>query len=891
MPLHSRLSALLAGVLLLSGLPALAQRGAGLDAQRYDPAIPTLSSVLGHAPGEELTTPEEITGWFARLAAAAPDRVKLVEYARSHQGRPLTYAVIARPDVMAALPAAQADMRRLASGARFPDAELRALIRRTPAVAWMSYGVHGDEVSSPEAALALSYRLVAAVGDPLVEAILANTIVVIDPLQNPDGRNRFIQTFEDARGIEPQADRFAAERDQPWPGGRFNHALFDMNRDWFALTQPETRGRVRALLEWNPVVVVDGHEMDGDQTYFFPPVADPVNPNITASQMQLEELIGRNNAAWFDRLGYDYFTREIFDAFYPGYGDMWPKLNGAIALTYEQGSPRGLLFERTSGEHLSLSDALDRHLAASLSTLEALARNKEEFLRRYAEDRRSEAEAGRTAKDRFILIDLAQRRGEAEELGRRLVLQGIETVRLSPGAQACGAVFPAGALAVDTAKPNRPLIRTLLAGNTPLPSVFMERQEERRRQGLEHELYDTTAWSVPLMDGVRTLACERIPAAAPAATPVPATAAITAEGAGFGYVAPWSDAVQARFVIAALKEGFRARTISESFSAEGRTFPAGSVVFARAWNPDDTPARLTELARRIGAELYPLNSGWVDRGVNFGSDKARELFVPKIAVAWDRGPSPTAAGATRHVLEQVLGLPATPIRTHTLAAADLDRFDVLILPDGAAYGRALGSGGNAAIKGFVERGGILIAMAGGLSYIADPDTGLSAMRRERAAGGDSGAETSPDEEAGGGLRNGVLIETEADLARITRDPDALPDTLPGALARVERTGEHVLGSGYQEAVVMVSGTEIFAPLNGADGSTVLRFSGPGDIVASGYIWEENRRQLAYKPFLTAETLGEGLIVGFTQNPVERGYLNGLNLLMANAALLAPAHAR
>jgi hypothetical protein len=213
-----------------------------------------------------------------------------------------------------------------------------SLIEDTPAGVWLGYGVHGDEVTPSDSAIFMAYHLLAAQDDAVVEAILDNTIVIIDPNQNPDGRERFLHSFISGLGLEPQGDRYAVEHDQPWPRGRFNHYVFDLNRDWFAMTQPETSQKVAAMLDWHPVVFVDSHEMGGDQTYFFPPSAEPFNPNITDAQREKQDQLGRTMARYFDKFGEPYFTREIFDAFYPGYGDMWPTLNGSVAMTFEQGA-------------------------------------------------------------------------------------------------------------------------------------------------------------------------------------------------------------------------------------------------------------------------------------------------------------------------------------------------------------------------------------------------------------------------------------------------------------------------------------------------------------------------------------------------------------------------
>ncbi|MEO1475167.1 MAG: M14 family zinc carboxypeptidase, partial [Pseudomonadota bacterium] len=601
------------------GAPAVSQ--SFLTAQ-YDDSIPTSKSVIGHDLGEEITTPEDTLVYLDALAEAAPDRIQIVPYAESWEGRELVYAVIGSQDVMGRLDDTKADIARLASGT-LSAAERDTLIARTPAVVWLGYSVHGNEISTTDAALALAYHLLAAQGDDTVNEIFANTIVLIDPNQNPDGRNRFVNSFEAARGLAPIGDRFSAEHDEPWPGGRFNHYLFDMNRDWFTLSQPETRGRIKVLQEWHPVTVVDAHEMGGDLTYFFPPVARPINPNVSEAQKAKEDLIGKNHARYFDREGIEYFTREIFDAFYPGYGDMWPKLNGAVAMTYEQGSARGLVWTRPDGSELTFNDGVKAHYLATLSTVEAVARNKTLFLTDYVGYRSDAVEEGRSAEDRFYIIDASTNRWQAERTARQLAEQGIAVERLAGARQICGRDFADGAFAIDLAQPTGRLAKTLLAEETPLNPAFLEEQEARRERGLDWEIYDVTAWSLPLMHGLDAVSCRRADLSSgqrvDPASPMP-NRIVSGDGL-FGYVVPWSDAGQAKLVLAALSAGLSGKSADEAFTAEGRTWPRGSVVFSRSVNGGDLGETLTTLAREIGAEIAPLSSSWTDAGPNLGSPK------------------------------------------------------------------------------------------------------------------------------------------------------------------------------------------------------------------------------------------------------------------------------
>lgn len=419
------------GCLLM--LTAMLGAGTSLRAQSFmegsfDPAIPTLTATVGHAPGTRITSPDQTYAYLEALAKAAPDRARLVQYATSWEGRPLHYLVISAPANIARLEAIRADLATIAAGRPGNGSALP--------VTWLAYGVHGNEISSTDAALMTAYHLLAAKGDERAAKIMAETIVVIDPMQNPDGRARFVNNFLAATGIVADADRQAAEHDEPWPSGRVNHYMFDLNRDWFTLSQPETRGKVAAIRQWNPVVVVDLHEMGGDETYFFSPAAQPFSPNLTPAQIRAYELIGRYNAAAFDARGEPYFTREVFDLFYPGYGDTWNAHQGAIGSTYEQASSRGLVWKRRDGTELTYADGVRNHFTASIATAAAVADNPQKFLADFAAYR--SANAGGAAGRGTYVIDLGQRRWNAERLGRRLAAQGITVLRRE-GARPCAA--------------------------------------------------------------------------------------------------------------------------------------------------------------------------------------------------------------------------------------------------------------------------------------------------------------------------------------------------------------------------------------------------------------------------------------------------------------------
>jgi hypothetical protein len=844
---------------------------------RFDPAIPTLTATVGHAPGTRVTSPDQAYAYLKALAAAAPDRTRLVQYATSWEGRPLYYLVLSAPANIGRLEAIRADLANIASGRPGNGAALP--------VTWLAYGVHGNEISSTDAALMTAYHLLAAQDDPRAAKIMGGTIVVIDPMQNPDGRARFVNNFLASTGIEPAADRQAAEHDEPWPSGRVNHYMFDLNRDWFTLSQPETRGKVAAIRQWNPVVVVDLHEMGGDETYFFSPAAQPFSPNLTPAQVRAYELIGRYNAAAFDARGEPYFTREVYDRFYPGYGDTWNAHQGAIGSTYEQGSARGLVFARRDGTELTYADGVANHFSASLATASAVADNAAKFLGDFAAYRAGNA-GGAAGRGSYV-IDLGKRRWNAERLGRRLAAQGITVLRREGAASLCGKSYPAGYLAVPQAQPAARLVRSLLDRDTPLPPDFLAEQERRRSVDLPHELYDVTAWSLGPMAGVDVTLCN----AAAGGDPLSADAPIAAQGEAtgtFGIAVPWTDSGQARLIALALREGLEGRVTDRAFTMGGRQFPRGTVVFPAGSNTPETMARLAALAGEVGAETVALESGWTESGPNLGSEHFVRLTLPRVAVAWDDGVSQLSAGSLRYVLEQRLGLPVTPIRTSRLARADLADYDVLLVPEGDPAG-VLGEGGLRAIREFVRRGGVLVAVGESLEAFTSGDNPLLAVKREAALGRDPAAASGSDKAS---LAEALEIASDAEYREAIKDQAALPDTLPGALLNVVGEPDHFLSAGYDDgAVVLATGTQIFTPLDRAKGVNVVRFAAPGNLIASGYVWAENRRQLAYKPYLMAQSQGRGLVIGFAHDPSTRGYLEGLDLMIANAVLVAPSRVR
>ncbi len=860
---------------------------------RYDPAIPSHEKVLGYRPGERITTPENLVRYLEALAAAAPKRMRIFDYGRTWEDRRLVYAVIGSEANMARLKQVQEGMARLADPRKTSKQQAGELIETLPATVWLANGVHGNEISAPEASLLVAYHLLAARNDKLVDRVLSEVLVFIDPLQNPDGRARFLAHFTESQGLEPNSNPDALEHVEPWPGGRMNHYLFDMNRDWFALTQPETRGRVRALLEWRPLVFVDLHEMGSDASYYFAPEAEPYNPHLVRDQREALEWFGRNNARWFDEFGFRYFIREVFDAFYPGYGASWPAYYGAVSMTYEQASARGLVMERRiDRERFHFRDTVRRQFVASISTLETAAQNRRRLLENFYRYRQTAIEEGASEPVReYVLV----RRGDTsavDKLALLLAEQGIELRRAAKPFPLNGREVPAGSYAIRLAQPAKRLIRTLLDADVKMGEAFVKEQERLRRKKLPDEIYDIVAWSLPLVYGVEMLASPQplegaFEPVAPGSTP-PGAVSGTAK---LAYLAPWGTLASGRLLAAALRQGLKVWSSDRAFRLNGRDYSRGTLVFWLHENPAGLEETLKKLAASTGAAVDATDTGYVEDGASLGSRRVIPLKAPEVAIAWDRPVSPYSAGHTRFVLERQYNYPTTPIRVSRLAeaATDLARLDVLILPDGGAYGQVLGETGLKRLRAWLEEGRTLIAFEGALTWLADPKVDLLAVSRENAAR----AAASEEKRAPRADRvPGTLLASEADYQKAIQAEAEPPDRIPGVIARARLDEDHWVTAGLAGTVnVMVRGRSIFTPIKLDKGVNAAVFLGPDELLASGYLWEENRKQLAFKPFVIVQRVGRGVVIGFTADPNFRACMDGLNVLFLNAVFRSQAPAR
>jgi hypothetical protein len=885
--MRAKLVALLMVGFMIGSWAAAADLWDVLPAVQRDAKVPELRSLTGFAWGEGITDPDQVVAYARALAAAAPQRVRLVEYARSLEGRQLVYMIIGSPETITALDRVRErvvtafDPRAVAPG------DKDKLLGSLPAVVWILCSVHGDEASGGDAGLALAYHLASATS-PEVDAILANTVVIIDPMQNPDGRARFVGSWRQARGVAADGEPYSAEHNQPWPGGRVSHDLFDLNRDWFALTHPETAGRVAAMQQWPPMVAADLHEMGSEEGYFFAPPARPRNPMVTDAQAAMWDLFGRANAAAFDAQGWRYWTREVFDSFYPGYGESWPYFSGAVGMTFEEASSRGLATRLEDGTVLTYKDAVEHHLVTAFTTCRTAAANRQRVVREWYDYREAAVAEGRRGPRRAFALEPGRDPLRAWSLGDLLARQGVEVYRVT---ESRGAV-KAGSYVVPLDQPLGRLASVLLEKQVPMGDTFEKEQERRAAKRLPDEIYDITAWPLGLLWGVPVsgisdaasgLKLERLKAGDSPAGGV--------EGNGsVAYLLPWNGPAAVRAVAALLHQGVKVAAAGKSFTLGGRKYETGTAIVRRVGNPDTLRETLAAVAKETGVTFVGTATGYVDEGIDLGSTSVHALKAPRIALAWDQPTSPTGAGHLRHAIERVFGYSVTVVRTASLSRANLLHFDVILLPDEgfSGYDQVLGEDGGRRLAAWVRDGGVLVAVGDGAAWLCGDKIGLLATKTEKRGGPGKPAEKPADRPADKPADK-PADRPAFDYERFVTPEDEQPPAVPGSVMRVILDPEHYLAAGFPDGTVdvLVDSRLIFSPLKLDKGDNVGIYAGSDQLVESGFVFKSSRDQLPNKAYLMTQRLGRGKVIAFAEDPAARGFTMATMVLLGNAVFLAP----
>jgi hypothetical protein len=706
----------------------------------FDPGIPTQLSITGVEHGARPVRPDEALAYMKALAEVSP-RARWIEYARSYEDRPLGILAVGEEATIASL-----DAFRKEHGAAL-DPRVRT---RPPegavAVAWMAYGIHGDELSSTDAAMALAYRLVAG-EDDWAKRMRAGVLVLIDPCENPDGRERYLAMSTAFGHRVPNPDLEDLSHTGAWPWGRGNHYLFDLNRDWFSQIHPES-ARSGLIADWVPQLMVDSHEMGANSSYLFPPPRAPFNTWQPQHNIDWLLKFSADQAKALDKGGYPYFTREWNEEFFPGYGSSWATYLGSVGVLYEMSRTSGTWVRKHTGETRTFPQAVEHHLISSLANLGSLLADKDEILGDSWRSRKAAIDAGKNGRSAWIL-PASRYPDRAELLAQTLAGQGIEVRRLNERSKKALSVIdarsgyessqklPAGSLLIPLNQPAGWLARVLLDPHLPMRDEFLREQREYLERGKGSRLYDTTAWSMLLSYGVEAWWTEA-PAAELAklgepwqkrsitgSTAMPSTEDRPIHAFAFAGNSDLSSAALA----ALLQDKVHVRISEKPFRIAGRDWPRGTLLVPREGNPTDVADRVQKVMDRHGLQAIPLYTARAQQGPDLGGSHFPMLIEPRVGV-WTGMPiSPSDYGALWHLFDVGLGLRFSGLDIASFGRTDLSRYNVLVFPNAyGSYRSLLGESGIAALKEWVDAGGTAVGIAGGARFLADEEVGLTQTR-------------------------------------------------------------------------------------------------------------------------------------------------------------------
>ena len=838
-------------------------------------------------------------------------------YARSHERRALYYAVITTQENHARLDAIRAAIGKLADPRKLSsDDEAKRLIESTPAVAWLAYSIHGDEMSSTDAAIAVMYFLIACT-DKSVADLLSEVVVVIDPLMNPDGRDRIIQQLNTFSGYTPNLDAQAMQHRGRWPRGRGNHYLFDLNRDWILGVHPETRGRQKAVSEWNPQLFVDSHEMGAYDTYLFYPPREPFNPHMSQIFHKWWRVFADDQAKAFDQYGWSYYTREWVEGWYPGYSDSWAGFLGALGILYEQAGVGGSPIRRPAGDILTYREAVHHHAVSSIINLNTLHDNRKAILSDYLQQKRDalavtpESPAktfvlrpGRNTTRDAALLDLLHNQGIEIQIASAAfkVQRAVGIFRETSE----GVEFPAGSFLIPLKQPLGPLVGATLDfdPHMSVKALEMERKSLEARRGTK--IYDVTGWSLPMAYGVDGYWVEGTPAVKTSryAPSPPAAGPLRRANGAYGHVIDGADDACFRVLAHLLQNGVRVRVAEKEFRLNGREFGRGSLLIRRHENDVQVERKVEQAAQAAGVRIHPVNSGRSpDDGPDLGGGHFILLHRPRVALFGDSPVSSGAFGAVWRLFDVDVGLSLSLINTSDRTRIDLRRYNVVILPPAFGAEKVYGSM-RERLKTWVNAGGTLIAIGSAAGPFIKKENGLSAVRRRRdvlpklseyayaVALERIDGKTTLDPQ---NVWDGVAETQPAEPPGDSPDKDAKAKHLDqwrrvfspsGVIVRSEVDREHWLTfSMPEELPVFYTGSTVLMSRHPV--RTAVRLAEKKRLRLSGLLWPEAAARIADSAYVTTERIGNGQIILFAAEPDFRGSYHGTRRLLINAVLLGP----
>ncbi len=800
---------------------------------------------LPHRLGEAFTPHYLLTDYFEYLAKQEPANMKLQRYGQTNEMRPLQVAFFSAPENLARLEEIRLNNLRLAgTEAGAPDLD------RPVAIVWISMSVHGNEPSGSESSMELAYRL-STQTDPQIKEWLKNTVVIVDPSLNPDGYDRYTSWNRMSSNLMKNTNPDAREHREPWPGGRVNHYQFDLNRDWAWATQVETRQRLVLFHQWLPQIHPDIHEQGINDPYYFAPAAEPMHDYITPWQRNFQTQIGENNARYFDQNGWLYFTKEVFDLFYPSYGDTYPMYNGSIGMTYEQaGGPRGGRAILTQiGDTLTLHDRILHHLTTSLSTIEMSSKNAKALVNNFREYYQRTSTQPQGQYKTFVI----RHTNDPNKIDRLCNLLNLHHIQYGLAGNKMSSVK---AFDYVSGKESQVSIdaNDLIISAYQSKSVLVQVLFEPESRLTDSVTYDITAWALPYAYGLESYALkDRLD---PKEVYVPYKAPeVMMAAVPYAWCIRRNSLNEIQLLSALLQKGVKVRTATKAFQMAAQSYEPGTFVVSRIDNrgkADDLDGIIKSLAAQYNVPLYPALTGMSDKGYDMGSDAFAVINRPEVAIVYGEDADANSYGHTWFYFEQELDYPITAIPLDKLQRVDMSEFTTLIFSDGTY---SLSDRQMEVIQNWVKAGGRLIVFDGAVKAFADKD--------------------------GFVLKTKETPKDTLNAARpfLSRERAGASDQLPGAIVKAKVDNTHPLAYGLPDYYFSLkTSTNVFQMPTDADAPIFLE----DNFQSYGFIGNRVKPRLKKSPLAVAQQMGSGQVIYFVDNPLFRCFWKQGEMLFANA---------
>jgi hypothetical protein len=811
------------------------------DGVRFDPAIPTPQSVIGHEVGEWHVSHDRLVSYMYALDRAS-ERVTLEVTGHTYEGRPLLLLTITSPKNHQNLENIRQQHVQLTDPARSSSLDVKTM----PAVFYLGCSIHGNEASGANAGLLSAYYFAAAQG-PEIEKYLDNTIILFDPSFNPDGLHRFSSWVNSRKSMSISPDPNDTEHNEPWPGGRTNHYWFDLNRDWMVAQLPESQARIKKFQQWKPNLLTDHHEQGTNATFFFMPgVPTRVHPLTPPKNQELTRKLGEFHAKALDQIGSLYFTQEGYDDFYYGKGSTYPDTQGAVGILFEQASSRGHAQESVNGV-LRFPFTIRNHFTTMLSSLKAINEMREEFLN-YQRDFYKSAQAEAT-KDpiKSYIVGAARDRARTFHFGEMMLRQNIEFYKLPYSQTINGKTYePDAAFVVPANQPNYRLVKAMF---------------EKRTKFDDSLFYDISTWTLPLAYGLDYEEMKTSAAAGERVTelkmPVGKT---TGDKATYAYVFETYSYYAPRAMYRLLNHGIRIKVSNDVFNhPSGKQFARGAILVPLE-NQDLSAEQLSvyirEIAERDGIDVYGFNSGLDYKGVSLGSSSFTALQKPVIAMIVDGGVSANDAGEMWHLLDTRFHMPVTLIPQSVFNTGNISKYNVIIFPPGNFS--TINDNGKEKLKAWTQNGGVVIGFETALTWLTTAGDGKFDMKKEEPPKDPAKAKPYADiqETNGAQQTSGAIFQADADLT-------------------------NPLLFGYWDAKIPVfkSNNIFMEKAKGAYANPLVFGSNP---LMSGYISKPNYDKMKNTSVIGVSNVGRGKVIGFTEGMTFRAFWYGTAKMLMNA---------